>query len=74
MTTNGHKLHLPNGDKIFQMVIKFKSISNSEALPNLRKFFAMKINHLANLQTAWVERIFRFGDINMHLQALHVID
>jgi hypothetical protein len=48
---NGHKLGIPNGHKIFQMVITYNNIYHSKALQNLPKFgiFGLKTNHLATL-------------------------
>jgi hypothetical protein len=45
---------LPNGRKIFKMVIQYANIFHSKALQNIPKsdFFGTKINHLATLLVA----------------------
>jgi hypothetical protein len=53
MTTDYTKrtYSIPNGHKIFQMVIKYTNIYHSKALKNLPNFrgFGLKTNHLATL-------------------------
>jgi hypothetical protein len=47
---------MPNGRKIFQMVIKYSNIFHSKAIQNLPKLqigiFVLKTNHLATLKEA----------------------
>jgi hypothetical protein len=50
LKTNGHKLGIPNGRKIFQMVKIYNNICHSRALQNLPKLrFLVRKKHLATL-------------------------